>query len=213
MRKGKGKVDEAADKMAEAARLAVYPDARPHEALMARCLAKEADDLMTINPETLKIESGEVAEFSDTHSMYPLTEAPDQAAVDSSIQRTEMIGRLDCISLGIDTANSVKANSTPERMLAHQMAACHKMAFDLMTEAADLDNKYNLDRNTHSVVQARKLNAANRLMQTFQSAMLTLSKVRAGGKQTMIVQHVNVNDGGQAIVAGGDAGGRGGGNK
>jgi len=31
---------------------------------------------------------------------------------------------------------------------------------------------------------------------------LTLSKVRTGGKQTVTVQHVNVSDGGQAVVTG-----------
>ena len=89
-------------------------------------------------------------------------------------------------------------------MLAHQMAACHKTALDLMQEARTLN--YNLDANTSSIIQARKLNTANRLMQTYQQAMATLQKTRSGGKQTMVVQHVQVSDGGQAIVAGGDAG-------
>ena len=60
--------------------------------------------------------------------------------------------------------------------------------------------------NTASVIQARKLNSANRLMQTFQQSLLTLQKIRSGGKQHITVQHVQVNSGGQAIVAGGDAG-------
>ncbi len=32
--------------------------------------------------------------------------------------------------------------------------------------------------------------------------MLTLQKIRSGGQQTVVVQHVNVGDGGQAMVAG-----------
>jgi hypothetical protein len=32
--------------------------------------------------------------------------------------------------------------------------------------------------------------------------MMTLDRLRAGGKQTIVVQHVQVNDGGQAVVAG-----------
>jgi len=88
------------------------------------------------------------------------------------------------------------------------MAACHKTAMTLIQEAGELDFKYRLDANTASMIQTRKLNSANRLIQTFQNAMITLQKVRTGGKQTVTVQHVQVNDGGQAIVtAGGVAGG------
>jgi len=200
------KTEQACDKMAKAQRISVCEDSRPHEILMANCLVKEADDLMAVDADALEIESGEVKECSSTQSMYPLTESPDMAAVESSIQRMELSGGVDCLSIGIDTANSIKAKDTPERMLAHQMAACHKMAFNLMKEADQIDARYRLDANTASVIQTRKLNSANRLMQTFQQSMLTLQKMRTGGKQVMTVQHVQVNDGGQAIVAGGDAG-------
>ena len=39
-------------------------------------------------------------------------------------------------------------------------------------------------------------------MESFQHGMLTIAKVRSGAKQTVVVQHVNVGDGGQAMVAG-----------
>ncbi|OIO68125.1 MAG: hypothetical protein COW19_01960 [Zetaproteobacteria bacterium CG12_big_fil_rev_8_21_14_0_65_55_1124] len=198
--------EKACGKMAKAERISASGDARPHEMIMANCLVKEADNLMAVDSDSLELESGEVKAHSSKQSMYPLTESPDMAAVESSIQRMELSGGVDCLSIGIDTANSIKAKDTPERMLAHQMAACHKVAFNLMREAEQIDARYRLDANTASVIQSRKLNSANRLMQTFQQAMLTLQKMRTGGKQVMTVQHVQVNDGGQAIVAGGDAG-------
>ena len=34
-----------------------------------------------------------------------------------------------------------------------------------------------------------------------QHGLLTIAKVRSGGKQTVVVQHVNVGDGGRAMVA------------
>jgi len=46
-------------------------------------------------------------------------------------------------------------------------------------------------------------NAASRLMQTYQQAALTLAKMRSGGKQTVVVQDVHVNEGGKAVIAGG----------
>ena len=40
------------------------------------------------------------------------------------------------------------------------------------------------------------------MMKTFQQGMLTLQKMRTGGRQEVLVQHVTVSNGGQAVVAG-----------
>jgi hypothetical protein len=53
----------------------------------------------------------------------------------------------------------------------------------------------------------RLVGAITRLQATFQDGALTLQKLRTGGKQTVVVQHVNVRQGGQAVVAG-QVGGR-----
>jgi hypothetical protein len=37
-------------------------------------------------------------------------------------------------------------------------------------------------------------------MSVYQEGLLTLAKLRTGGKQTVVVQHVYVTDGGQAVV-------------
>jgi len=39
-------------------------------------------------------------------------------------------------------------------------------------------------------------------MGSFQDGLATLHKLRNGGKQVVTVQHVQVKDGGQAVVAG-----------
>jgi hypothetical protein len=48
---------------------------------------------------------------------------------------------------------------------------------------------------------ARLSNAAGRLMQTYQQGAVALTKIRGGGAQTIVLQHVQVNDG-QAVIAG-----------
>lgn len=53
----------------------------------------------------------------------------------------------------------------------------------------------------HNVEAVRCANAAARMMQAFNDGITTLAQLRRGGRQTMVVQHVNVRDGGQAIVA------------
>jgi hypothetical protein len=40
------------------------------------------------------------------------------------------------------------------------------------------------------------------MMESFQHGMLTLQKIRSGGKQVVVVQHIAVGDGGKAMVAG-----------
>jgi hypothetical protein len=49
------------------------------------------------------------------------------------------------------------------------------------------------------VEESRLANAAARMMQVFQEGVLTLQKLKTGGKQTMVVQHVEVSHGGQPL--------------
>jgi hypothetical protein len=48
----------------------------------------------------------------------------------------------------------------------------------------------------------RLATTAARFMSVFQEGLQTLAKLRTGGKQTVVVQHVHVTNGGQAVVAG-----------
>ncbi len=43
--------------------------------------------------------------------------------------------------------------------------------------------------------------ASTRMIEAFQRGLLTLERLRDGGKQTVVVQHVAVSEGGQAVVA------------
>jgi hypothetical protein len=40
------------------------------------------------------------------------------------------------------------------------------------------------------------------MMAAYQDGLLCLQRLRTGGKQTVVVQHVQVSDGGQAVIAG-----------
>jgi hypothetical protein len=57
-------------------------------------------------------------------------------------------------------------------------------------------------RQSANVEAARLAGSMSRLMLTFQQGALTLERMRSGGRQIVTVQHVTVNDGGQAVVAG-----------
>jgi hypothetical protein len=53
-----------------------------------------------------------------------------------------------------------------------------------------------------SIEACRMANTAARLMDAYQRGLLTLDRLRNGGRQMVTVQHVNVAAGGQAVVAG-----------
>lgn len=78
-----------------------------------------------------------------------------------------------------------------EAMLATQMAATHIAMMRDSRQMAGVATIAQLD------TQER---VYNKLARTFTTQMEALRKHRHGGKQTVTVQHVNVSDGGQAIV-------------
>jgi hypothetical protein len=84
-------------------------------------------------------------------------------------------------------------------MLAAQMIAAHFCGLEM----ARRTQKFDQTRDT----LVCNSNMTNKFMRTFCAQMETLNKIRNGGKQTIQVQHVNVKDGGQAIVGNVETGG------
>jgi hypothetical protein len=89
-----------------------------------------------------------------------------------------------------------------EAMLAAQMAAVHMAT---MTFARRLQHVENIPQRDSAE------RAFNKLARTFAVQMETLKRYRTGGEQRVTVQHVTVNEGGQAIVGAVSAGTPGGG--
>ena len=81
-------------------------------------------------------------------------------------------------------------------MLAHQMALAH----ETLMRFADRALSYELNVHGDQAEACRCANTVARLMGAFQGGMLTLHKLRTGGNQTVTVQHVNVQPGGQAGI-------------
>jgi len=101
----------------------------------------------------------------------------------------------------LSTVRDIAPRDAVERMLAIQMAATHVAT---IRSARWLANAENIPQ-----VQAH-YTGYNKLARTFSTQVEALRKHRNGGKQTVTVQHVNVSDGGQAIVGNVQTGGRGG---
>jgi hypothetical protein len=177
-----------------------------YELAEAERLEQEAE--LILMPTTGPLTIGNGGELA-AESMRPFTdtvrERPDMLTIDASRQRMELADRANVLQLGLDAAQTIQATNSLEKMLAHQMAAAHTAAMELQAAALDLMHRFKGTGCVHqhlSVEAVRMMNASARMMDTYQHGLLTIAKVRSGGQQTVVVQHVNVGDGGRAVVAG-----------
>jgi hypothetical protein len=99
----------------------------------------------------------------------------------------------------VDHSNAIAATMTGlapqsevEGLLAAQMTACHNAAMECLRRACVKDQTF----------EGRKMNMtfADRFMRTFAVQVEALGKHRKGGQQKVVVEHVHVYPGGQAIV-------------
>jgi len=118
---------------------------------------------------------------------------PDILAGEASEARMQLAAEAGVLELAADAAESVQARNSLEWMPSHQMAAAHNYGMRLLARAAESHNP--------PVETARLVNAAFRLLEIYQQGLLTLHRVRTG-PQRIIVQHVEVNHGAQAVIAG-----------
>ncbi len=84
-----------------------------------------------------------------------------------------------------------KAQDVLEGQLACQMLAVHNAAMRFMGMAA---------KSTDSDRVARNVDWATKMLRTYTAQLEALNRYRGKGQQKVTVEHVTVNDGGQAIV-------------
>jgi hypothetical protein len=148
---------------------------------------------------------------------------PDRLTAAAELKRLDLANRTGSLDIGLDAADTIQPRNSLEKMLAHQLGALHHSAM-IATEKglmwlgkADPDmGQYGPRVQPHvaNTEAARAFGAATRLMQTYQEGLLTLAKIRTGGKQQVTVNHIHQNvqaqDGSQVVVAGKMKGGTGG---
>lgn len=172
-------------------------------ALEARAADQQADELLTPSEPTRKGTGGEVRLTHDEAFEHPgLAETlddPDGVNIEASHKRLELLADAGAMSLGADAAQTFGARNSIEKMLAHQVAALHATALHFIARAQD--ELHPLRPRGATAEAARLANVAARLMEGSQRAALTIGRMRSGGKQTVVVQHVHV-EGGNVAVAG-----------
>ena len=148
---------------------------------------------------SVHVQVGHVGTFSE---MFGNTQSTEFASAMLSAC-VNVSGGDECHERDKTNALAIVAEIAPqdgiEAMLASQMAAVHITAMRESRLLATANNLAQLEAHEK---------AFTKLMRTFTAQMEALRKHRHGGKQTVTVQHVNVEGGGQAIVGNVEAGGR-----
>ena len=124
------------------------------------------------------------------HGLEDRLKQPDLLNVDVTIKRTQLADEAGVFEMAIETAESVKAKGSIQKMLSHQLAGAHHHAMRLLGEA---------DKQKDPMIKAKLMNTSTRLMEAFCKGALTLQKLQTGANQIVTVQHVQIN-GGQAII-------------
>jgi hypothetical protein len=106
-------------------------------------------------------------------------------------------GRLNFM---LSVVKGVEPRDQVEAMLAAQMAAVHNATMTFARRLAHVENIPQQDSAER---------AFNKLARTFAAQLEALKRYRSAGEQTVRVEHVTVNEGGQAIVGNVSHGGRG----
>lgn len=134
--------------------------------------------------------SGEVVPEKDSWLKDTLAD-PNLAAIDASRMRGQLLEANEVTALAIDVSQTTEASNSVEKLLAHELALAHKIAFDQA-------NRASLERDPK--MEIKRLQLAARMMTTAQEAAVTLQKIKGGGTHNLVVQHVHVEAGGQAVV-------------
>ena len=86
---------------------------------------------------------------------------------------------------------SFEPKNIQEAMLAIQMVGVHFQTAELLSKAAKYDS---------FIAKEQYLKLALKMSRLFATQLETLKKIRSKGEQRMVVEHVHVHNGGQAIV-------------
>ena len=96
------------------------------------------------------------------------------------------------IIMAVDAIRGIAPKNEVEGMLAAQMVSAHNAAMECMRRAM-LAGQY-------PEAVAHNLKMSDRFMRTYTMQMEALNRNRGKGQQQIVVKHVSVNDGGQAVV-------------
>ncbi len=136
---------------------------------------------------------GEAVRPDTTGFLYDTLMAPDLASVEASFARTNLLLEQGpgVAAMALDAIDSIQARNSLEKMLMHQLVSLHQ---------ATMEHLAGMSPREDTRDQAKRLHAAAKCQSVYQQGLLTLKKLRQTGTQRIVVQYVNVSEGGQAVI-------------
>jgi hypothetical protein len=129
----------------------------------AKAIAGELFKRSEARSKEVKLANGEALPTGAEKILHDTLTVPDLASVEASFERTQLLvqqGR-GVAAMGLDAAVSIQAKNSPEKMLAHQLAAMHRVVMDHLA----------FSPSGHDIAgQAKRLTAVARCMSVYQRA-------------------------------------------
>lgn len=208
----KARVKSAAENLTRAKRSAAESKERaaPYDVILqteSTGLVERGNKELALSEPARQLTGGEIVSFEGNDNDRALSEkyvhkakSPTMIDAAASQTRLELAEKARCLELALDAVHGIENPTAIEKMLIHQMAAAYQLSMKLLATANDvsLNSMRQIDMNYFNMI----LSQATRLMSVYQSGMLTISKCRQGGKQEVIVQHIQVTGDAKAIVSG-----------
>lgn len=57
-----------------------------------------------------------------------IVDRPDAVTAEASMDRLKLADEVHCVPLAVNTAETIQAKNSIEKMMAHQLSAAHKLA-------------------------------------------------------------------------------------
>lgn len=164
-----------------------------HRAEWARRIAAELYRRGAARSKELAQAKGEAIPSEDEHPLYDTLTVPDLASVEASFERGRLLlsSGPNVAAMGFDASDTIQAQNSLEKMLAHQLAATHAVVMEQVGQ---------VHVREEGQATAKRLTAIARCLHAYQHGLVTLKKLRQTGNQRITVQYVNVSEGGQAVI-------------
>jgi hypothetical protein len=133
-------------------------------------------------------------------AMRALLLNPRLRACDARAELIELANDARVAELAVEAAHSAVARNSVERMLIHGLALAHRHTF-LIGRQLEAALPRSSSDDAANLRATRLATAMSRVMGAYQQGTTALQRLRSGGQQTVLIQHAEVSEGGQAILA------------
>ena len=100
----------------------------------AKAIAGEIYKRSAARSKEVHLANGEAIPTDAERFLHDTLTVPDLASVEASFKRTQLLVQQGpgVAAMGLDASVSIQAKNSPEKMLAHQLAAVHRVVMDHM---------------------------------------------------------------------------------